>query len=141
VLTGFKVPRRFTIDGPSTSSETRVSDFRVARLVRDPDLLGMPSGGPTFNPPVLPDGSFTLEGVAAGDFRVMVRGLPPDGYVKSMRMGDTDVLESGLHIERIPENPLEIVIGLNAGRIDGTVVNTRQEPLPNRTVVLVPDLR
>jgi hypothetical protein len=140
-VVGFKVPGRFVIDGRSSTSEMRVSDFRVARLVRDPDFLGMPSGGPTFNPPVLPDGSFTLEGVAAGDFRVAVRGLPPDGYVKSMRMGNSDVLESGLHIEGAPQSPLEIVIGLNAGRIEGTVVNTRQEPLPNRTVVLVPDLR
>jgi hypothetical protein len=33
------------------------------------------------------------------------------------------------------------VIGANAGRIEGAVVNARLEPLSNRTVVLVPDVR
>jgi hypothetical protein len=36
---------------------------------------------------------------------------------------------------------LEIVIGSNAGKIEGSVVNARQQALVNRTVVLVPDLR
>jgi hypothetical protein len=41
----------------------------------------MPSGGPSFNPPAEEDGSFTLEGVGIGDFRVTVRGVPPDDSV------------------------------------------------------------
>src|SRR5262249_2386616 len=40
-----------------------------------------------------------------------------------------------------PEGLLEIVIGTNAGKIEGVVVNTRQQALANRTVVLVPDIR
>src|SRR5262249_49402243 len=39
------------------------------------------------------------------------------------------------------ENPLEIVIGTNASRVNGIVVDSRQQPLSNRTVVLVPDVR
>ena len=58
-----------------------------------------------------------------------------------MRMGNADVLDGGLHVYSAPENPLEIVISLDSGSIAGTVVNAKGEPLPNRTVVLVPDLR
>jgi len=58
-----------------------------------------------------------------------------------MRMGNTDVLDAGLHLMSAPENPLEIAIGTNAGRVNGIVVNPRQEPLSNRTVALVPDVR
>ena len=56
-------------------------------------------------------------------------------------MGNADILNDGLHLNARPENPIEVVVGLNAGAIEGTVVNARQELLANRTVVLVPDVR
>ena len=139
---GFNISGRFVIDGRSRSgADPKVTDLRVASLTRDPQIIGMPNAGPSFNPPSEPDGSFRLQGVGIGDFRVTIRGVPEDGYVKSMRMGNVDVLDRGLHIDSAPESLLDIVIGANGGRIDGSVVNTRQEPLPNRTVVLVPDVR
>jgi hypothetical protein len=102
----------------------------------------MPVGvGPFYNPPPEDDGSFTVEGISMGDFHVTVFGVAPDAYVKSMRMGDVDVLDHGLHLPRPPENPLNIVIGLNAGSVSGSVMNAKQEVQPNRTVVLVPELR
>ena len=68
-----------------------------------------------------------------------IRALPPGAYIKSMQMGSQDVLDRGLHISGPPGNPLEIVIGANAGTMTGTVSNGRQEPLANRIVALVPD--
>jgi hypothetical protein len=137
-----RISGKFIIDGGSRSgSEVRLSDLRVDRLIRDPDLMGVPLGGPSFNPPPEPDGTFALEGVSIGDFRVTVRTGSPDAYVKSIRMGNADVLDGGLHIYGPPDSRLEIVVGASAGRIHGSVVNARQEPMPNRTVVLVPDAR
>jgi hypothetical protein len=142
VRPGLNISGKFVVEGRSRSGDQlRVTDLRVDRLIRTPDMFGMPLGGPSFNPPPSPDGSFTLEGVSPGDFRVTVRTGSQDTYVKSMRMGNVDVLDGGLHLSTPPENPLEIVIGANAGRVRGSVVNARQEPLPNRTVVLVPDVR
>jgi len=139
VTSGFKVSGRFVIEGRSrVGTDLNVADLRVT-LRRDPDMLGMPSGGPSFSPPPSADGSFILEGVGVGDFRVTIRALPQDAYVKSMHMGNLDVLDGGLRIYGPPGNPLEIVIGADAGTIGGTVVNARQEPLANRTVALVPD--
>jgi hypothetical protein len=101
----------------------------------------MARGGSTFNPPAAADGSFTVDGVLAGDFRITLQRVPPDGYIKSIRLGNADVLNDGLHISGPPQGLLEIVIGANAGKIEGSVVDARQQALPNRTVVLVPDLR
>jgi hypothetical protein len=101
----------------------------------------MPVAGPFYNPPPEDDGSFTVEGVYMGDFHVAVFGVSPDAYVKSMRMGDVDVLDKGLHLSRPPENPLNVVIGLNAGTVSGSVVNAKQDAQPGCTVVLVPELR
>src|SRR6185295_3780476 len=96
---GFDVSGRFTVEGRSRSgNQLRVTDLRVDRFIRDPDVVGMPPSGPTFNPPVSPDGSFNLAGISVGDFRLTVRTGSPDAYVKSIRMGDADVLDGGLHL-------------------------------------------
>jgi hypothetical protein len=139
---GFSVSGRYTFDGRSRSGDQPpLWSLRLAPLVRDWYSAGMPIGGPFYNPPPNDDGSFMVEGVYMGDFHVTVFGVPPDAYVKSMRMGDVDVLDQGLHLSRPPENPLNIVIGLNAGTVSGSVANAKQEAQPGRTVVLVPDLR
>jgi hypothetical protein len=130
------------MEGNVRSSDNSQNPFpRIGRLIRDPDVMGQPVGYPSFNPPANADGSFTVEGIPHGDFRVSFQGLPPDGYVKFARMGNVDVLNDGLHISGVPDAALEIVIGANAGRIEGVVVNTRNEPLSNRTVALLPDVR
>jgi hypothetical protein len=131
----FKLSGRFLMEGGSRSYP------RIADLIRDPQVVGMVRGGFSYNPPAAADGSFTLDGIAPGDFRVTLQRLPSDGYIKSMRLGNADVLNDGLHISGPPDGLLEIVIGANAGKIEGTVVNVQQQPLANRTVVLVPDFR
>ena len=98
-------------------------------------------GSPEFNPTPAADGSFTVDSIPPGNFRVLLQQMPPDGYMKSMRMGSTDVLNDGLRISSTTDTLLEIVIGANAGRIEGSVVDARGAPLSNRTVVLVPDVR
>jgi len=136
---GFKLTGRFMMEGRAADGrEPRLAGLRIARLVRDPDLPGVPSAEFTSTSPA-EDGSFRMD-VAPGDFQVQVRGLG-NGYVKSMRMGNDDVLDGGLHIRTAPENPLEIVIGLDAGTIQGTAVNAQQQALPNRRVTLIPDVR
>jgi hypothetical protein len=56
-----------------------------------------------------------------------------------MRLGPADVLQSPLKVSRSPDSPVEIVLSLNGGRTSGTAVNSRQEPLANAAVVLVPN--
>jgi len=138
---GFTLAGKFIIEGRfDNANDPQASGPRIARLTRDPEILGMPAGGPSFSPPPRPDGSFNLEGISPGHYRVNVY-VPPGGYVKSMRMGNVDVLDSGLQLDGTPENPLEIVVGVNAGRIEGSVTNAAGESLPNRTVTLIPDAR
>ena len=60
-------------------------------------------------------------------------------YIKSMRFGSADVLEGGLHVTGPSRDQLEIVIGANAGRINGTVTSARGGSLAGITVVAVPD--
>jgi hypothetical protein len=102
----------------------------------------------------LPDGSITVDG-SPGDYRVnvapilnvtrpsplrMPSGLQ-DAYVKSIRLGSIDVLNGGLHIERAPGMPLEIIVGTRPGAIEGAVLNDRQQAAGDITVALIPNVR
>jgi len=132
------VSGRFVIEGRSRNDDgLEMANLRIT-LTRDPNLIGMPPAGPSFSPPPSADGSFVLQDVSPGDLRVSVRALPQDAYIKSIRMGSADVLDGGLHITGTPRDLLEVVIGADAGRLSGTVMNTRQEPLANIKVAVVP---
>jgi hypothetical protein len=114
------------------------------------------------------DGSFVIRSglgvLLSGDYRVIVHpallpqiggtqppinlppGLqapPPKGleniYVKSIRMGDRDVLNDGLHLTDQPRDPVLIVIGTNSGALEGRVLDGRHQPVAAATVVLIPE--
>jgi hypothetical protein len=139
---GFKFSGRFVIEGnvrPGNSGS--ISYPRIGSLMRDPEIGGFFFGSPEFYDTPAADGSFTVDSIPPGNFRVLLQQMPPDEYIKSMRMGSADVLNDGLRISGAPDALLEIVIGTNAGRIEGSVVDSRGTPLSNRTVVLVPDIR
>jgi len=94
-----------------------------------------------WNAAVKDDGSFEMENVSADNYRVNVFGLPPPFYVKSIRMGDADVMEAGLDLSRGAVAPLEILLSPNGAQVEGTVVDAKQEPASVGTVVLIPDIR
>ena len=106
----------------------------------------------------LADGSFTIH-ASAGDFRINIapilnvtpsRYAPPSSavrqsfegaYVKSIRIGNADVLNAGLHLNSPPSAPLEIVIASNPGALEGQVVTNSREPVADAAVLLIPDNR
>jgi hypothetical protein len=148
---GFDIRGRIAIEGqPGTVA---FFDSLRIRLRPDPSREEDP-GNSAYSVP-LADGSFTVD-AGTGDYRVNIapilnitplRGaatLPPafqNAYVKSIRLGNADVLNGGLHLERLPTAPLEVVIGTNPGALDGQVVSERQGPVSDLSVVLVPQIR
>lgn len=103
----------------------------------------------------LPNGSFVLS-ASAGDYRLNIAPLLnvtpvrftatlpsalQNAYVKSIRLGNIDVLNGPLHLEGKPSALLEVVIGKNSGAIDGQVATSPQASAADVPVVLVPDVR
>jgi hypothetical protein len=85
------------------------------------------------------DQQFTIDNVVEGDYQVRLSDLPGGAYVKSIRFGAADALNGSLHIDPRATDRLEIVVSMNAGVLDGAVVNKNREPVANATVALVPD--
>ncbi len=153
--TGIALKGRIVIDrGASSDVSANPQDFQI-QMTREPYLVGAPDGGARFNPAPAPDGAINLNAVAPGDYRVAVRpfGIGPDGetmtgrqapgplrnaYMKSVRLGDADVLANGLHLPGPTSQQLEIVIGLNGAEVDG-IASDGREPAPNVVIIAVPD--
>jgi hypothetical protein len=95
----------------------------LIRQVTPTTVSVSPAVNPLQPPPMLPPPSPSLQ----------------NAYVKSIRLGNADVLNAGLRLDRVPEQPLEIVIGSDGGTIDGIVMNDRREPVSNVPVALVPN--
>jgi hypothetical protein len=74
-----------------------------------------------------------------GDFKVTVSPLPTGTFVKSIRMGNADVLNDGLHLYGQPDGVLEVIIGSGGSELTGVVTGSAMRITPNAVVVLVPD--
>jgi len=78
------------------------------------------------------EGRFTLTGVPPGVWDINAGPVPPGGYIKSMYLGDQDVLTEEMVIRATTSAQLKIVLGTQGASLSGDV-NGEQ---PGRSAVL-----
>jgi hypothetical protein len=101
-----------------------------------------PMDGIAFNTPgaaAKEDGSFAIENVGPERYRIVVFSLPPGVWLKSIRAGDQEVLESGIDVSAGTPGPVEITLGIGVGQISGGVQDAKQQPASGSMVTLLPD--
>jgi len=84
-------------------------------------------------------GNFVLRGVRSGNYQVSVSQLPEGAYLKSVRLADTEILDSGLRVNAEPLPPLTIVVSMRAASITAAAIDAQGKPVPDALVALVPD--
>src|SRR5688572_18148668 len=125
---GFKIPVRIRIEGHGDGPDPDLEKlYLIAR--RDPVVSGLEVD--KYSP--FQDGRFTFD-LIAGNYWIEI-SQPFDAYIKSMKLGDVDVLNQGLRVDRSSEVPLEILVGFSTGSVTGRVSGKS-----GVTVVLVPDV-
>jgi protocatechuate 3,4-dioxygenase beta subunit len=68
------------------------------------------------------DGTFAIKSISNGNYAAHVYGLEDNWYVKSMRLGNDDIFEKGLQVEKGgPGGRLEIVVSSGSARLEGSV--------------------
>ena len=77
--------------------------------------------------------------LAAGQYAVEFRGLPPGMYAKAMRSGSADVLRAGLTVSGGGVIPLEIALSDDVGALEGAALDAGEKPVPGATLVLIPE--
>jgi protocatechuate 3,4-dioxygenase beta subunit len=94
----------------------------------------------SFNGPARVQGSsFFFRDVYDGTYRLGVIGQSKDCYIKSIRYGSADALDSGFTVFRGAQASLEVTISSHGARVQGAVTDKENLPVTGVWVVLVPD--
>lgn len=78
------------------------------------------------------DLTFEINDVSMGAYKVELRGYPDNFYLKSIRIGDQDVTETGFDVMQDAPGELTVVLSPNAGVVEGSAA-------PGAKVTLIPD--
>src|SRR6185503_14000608 len=79
------VPGRLSVEGQSLATLTSLDRLRV-QFATPPDTAMAGPGTQSQSPPVSADGTFKIDNVIPGDYRVAIGGMPPGYYLKSARL-------------------------------------------------------
>lgn len=89
------------------------------------------------------DGTFELKAVPSGNYQVLVFSGPSfmrDCFVKSINAGGKDIADSGFRMSGGAWS-LDITISSNGARLEGVVIDDKQQPVADAEVVLIPEAR
>jgi len=130
VSRGVEVRGRVIREDPGDTDLTGLS----VRLGQD----DMPISGPPAE--VKADGTFLVNEVADGTYSIRLFGPLEGTFLKTVRSGGQDILESGLAIEAAAfKGPLEIILSGKVALVDGSVTDDDGLPMAGARVVLLPD--
>jgi 5-hydroxyisourate hydrolase-like protein (transthyretin family) len=129
---------RFRIESPAPGSPTAFDVLRV-QLKNAADFGGIASTNPLDSGLVKADGTFIIQAIPVGEYRLSVTGIPRGAYLKQAQLGPFDVLNAPLRFSGSESNTLDIVISPNAGQIEGDALDSGGQPAPGVQVVLIPD--
>jgi len=152
---GVPLPGRIVVDDKSGAPPPNLQGLFIG--MRPEPLVGQ--NAPSPGTQAAADGSFDLPPIIPGRFRVYVfpwllpnnpgllANMPPTPpgirdlnlYVKSIKAGDTDVINTGLVLfSGVEGQTLEVVLGKNAGALEGRVLTNQKQPVDGAIVGLIP---
>jgi protocatechuate 3,4-dioxygenase beta subunit len=85
------------------------------------------------------DGTFRLNNISPGEYRVDVFPSGTAVFLKDVRFEGAEALNTPIRFSGVSNNGLDLVLGTGGGRIDGTVTDTRSQPVPGTRVLIAPD--
>ncbi|HYL77225.1 MAG TPA: carboxypeptidase regulatory-like domain-containing protein [Bryobacteraceae bacterium] len=86
------------------------------------------------------DLNFQMNNVGPDPYDIVVTNLPEGFYLKSVRLGQQDVTETGVDFSQgVSAGELVVTINPHGGQIDGTAQNDKGEAAASATVTLIPD--
>jgi uncharacterized GH25 family protein len=102
-------------------------------LAGDEDAPVMPAMGT-----VTESGAFTLTKVASTPHLLSVSRVPPGAYLKSVLWNGRDILGQPLDLTAGTGGDLQVVLGIDGGKLDASVSHD-DKPVSDATVVLLPE--
>ena len=84
---------------------------------------------------------FQFDDVVPGIWDIGVEPQPPGSYIRSMMLGQKDVLTDDMILKPGSREPLNIVLNMDGAIIKGTVTENGDHPAARAVVLLAPDGR
>jgi len=137
LLPGSPIAGRVQVEGKAALGE--LENYDKLRIVLSPLGPGVTAFFPQQPSSRKQDGSFTVENVPSGEYRILVVGMPPDYYIKEARLGANDITQNGFSMTGPLSERLEILLSPNGGQIEGDIVDEHGDPVRGIQPVLVPD--
>jgi hypothetical protein len=114
-----------------------LGDTRL-NVMLQPKVSGPMMGGARGQ--VLDDLTFQIANVGLDPYDINVPNIPEGFYLKSVRMGQQDVTETGVDFTQGGvAGELTVVLNPNGGQIDGNVQNDKGQSAGSAMVTLIPD--
>jgi len=135
------VSGRLRYEGQAPRSTGDFIPFQLVTLNSSPldirtQLLGMRF---VATPPGNTDGTFRVDNVSPGEYRVAMLASGGGNYIKEARFGGVDIVNAPLRFSGSTGETLDILVGTARGQVSGVVADARSQPAPGMRVVLVPD--
>jgi len=120
-------------DGSAVSNLQGLGQYGLSLRMNEP--TGAIAG--PFEAPIRPDGTFLIENVQPGDYKLWLSPPQWKHYIKAVRLDGNDVL-NGVQISAAPSEGLEVVLGSDTAHVEGTIVDSDHKPVTGVEVVLIP---
>jgi 5-hydroxyisourate hydrolase-like protein (transthyretin family) len=133
MTSGVTISGRITLEGPFSNATPETLGIMLRPIVG-----GIASPGPPPRRPK-PDGTFTIDSLLPGPYRLEIASLPPEYFLREVRMGPTDVLGLPVIITEAATGALQIVASSGSGELDGIVLNSTRQPIAGIEAILIPD--
>jgi hypothetical protein len=131
ITPGITISGRVTFEGPFSGVGSTLG------------ILLQPIAGITIpsRPPqrVQADGTFAIDSLTPGPYRLAVMSLPAECFIREARLGAFDILGQPVVLTETTSGSLQIVVSSNSGELDGIVLDARRLPVPGIEAVLIPD--
>jgi protocatechuate 3,4-dioxygenase beta subunit len=121
------------VKGQVIQTSEQKLDLSSMRVMLQGDLPIMQRSGP---PPVKDDGTFEVENVPPGKYRLMLNA-PPGGYIESIRYGDADVTAGEFEVSTSP-SALQVVVRPGGASLSGRIL-VDAKPAPGMVYVVPSD--
>jgi len=128
---GVAIQGRLQVEQPAPDG-FKISQLRVQLNSTD----GLPMNR---NASVQDDGTFKLESVPAGDYRVFISNVRPGWYLESGRAGSQDAVNGLITVSVGQDLAMQLQLGFTTGSVSGSVVDQKGDRFPGALAALVPE--
>ena len=136
---GGSITGRIRSDQDPATPAPEFSFLRLQLKTVDSSAPASSNGITAQSRPAGADGTFRIDNIWQGEYRLSLAGLPSGYYVKEARLGELDLLGGNLRFSGADARVLDIVISPRTGQVDGSVTNSQGQPVPGARVVLIPE--